>query len=118
MNSHSYKINKIKPLSGCQRIVFFISLGIVLASLSLFVGLSEGFCYDRHNGTYCYKNYSKDLLALSPAISLLALAVRALEIKTGKCLRLFEANLSAFILFLAFPVIVLAMLLSGPNINL
>ena len=115
MNRRVVNRSKIKPISKAKKRLLFVILCVLLPLLSIYGGFSDGFCYERHNGTYCYKGLNKNLLAICPLIILVAMTVCYIEIKTGKAIRIFKANLSAFILFLVFPLILFAMLLSGPN---
>lgn len=117
MNPRGLHRRSAKPLGRSTQRNIAIIVGVLLPILGMYIWGADGFCYERHNGTYCYKGLNKDLLALCPFIAFVALITRAIEVKTGKTIRLLHANFSAFILFLVFPVVSVAMLLAGPNVQ-
>jgi len=91
-------------------------LGVLIVGL-IFLGLwvmqSEGFCYERHNGLYCYKGLSIQLVAWSILIVSLSCIVGLIELVTQRTLVFLEANASLVVFCGAIIVFFVAMFVGG-----
>jgi hypothetical protein len=68
--------------------------------LGIWILSSEGFCYERHNGVYCYKGASLVSARIFPLIISLSAIVSFFEQKTTKAVHLMKHKLS-FVVFSA-----------------
>jgi hypothetical protein len=104
----------IKPKTRNQKVALML-IALTIASMATYVFNSKGFCYQRHNGLYCYQGTNLNLIGVGLLIFSSAILVHFAELYRKRTIEILHnsASLSVFCVGIIF--IGVAIFMAGPN---
>jgi hypothetical protein len=102
-------------ISPRNRVLIIALLAIFFLAAGFWALSSEGFCYERHNGTYCYKGATLIVMVMCLFTTSISLTIGAIEAFKNKTIKILNANLSLNIFYFSILFMFVSMFMSGPN---
>jgi hypothetical protein len=104
----------IKPKTRNQ--IFGLSLtAVAVSTLAIYVLNSLGFCYERHNGLYCYQGTNLNLVGMALLFSSAAIFVHLVELKARSTIKVLRSSLSLAVFCFGIVIFGVAVFMAGPN---
>jgi hypothetical protein len=104
----------IKPKSKNQKYSLAI-MSLVFFAAAFFVLNSLGFCYERHNGLYCYKDTNLNLVGLSLLFVGASILIYLAELKANRAISVLHGSLSLAVFCFSVTLFGVAVFMAGPN---
>ncbi len=104
----------IQPKTRNQ--IYAISLiALAFIACAIYTFTSDGFCYERHNGIYCYQGNNLNFVGFSLLFSSVAIFGHLAELKLEHTISILKSSLSEAIFCFAIVLFGVAVFMAGPN---
>jgi len=104
----------IQPKTRNQTYAISI-IALAFFACAIYTFTSEGFCYERHNGIYCYQDTNLILVGLALLFSSGAIFVHLAELKVKQTISVLNSSLSVAIFCFSIVLFGVAVFMAGPN---
>jgi hypothetical protein len=104
----------IKPKTTNQKVALTL-IALTIASIAIYVFNSKGFCYERHNGLYCYQGTNLNLIGIGLLIFSFAILVHFVELYIKRTIKVLHSSASLAVFCAGIIFIGVAVFMAGPN---